>query len=130
DSPSRNVRRRPALAAEVEVDRIPELLGEIERLRRQAKGAPHSLAPRAEGRGLGHRGVRDRPGWLSVGVRRAVSPWPLVGLAAESPCGILSLRLCLPDPVILAAEIELDRITELLGEDRPPYASQARRPGE
>ena len=65
-----------------------------------------------------------------MGVRRAVSPWPLVGLTSESPCGILGLRLCLPDPVILAAEIELDRITELLGEDRPPYASQARRPGE
>ena len=61
------------------------------RARRETEGAPHPVAPRAEGRGLGHRGVRDRPGWLSVGDRRAVSPRPLVGLAAESPCGVLSL---------------------------------------
>ena len=53
---------------------------------------PWLREPKDEGWGI-EAFVTD-PGWVSVGDRRAVSPRPLVGLAAESPCGVLNLPLC------------------------------------
>ena len=69
------VRNMDALAARLKEHHIPWL-----------------REPKDEGWGI-EAFVTD-PGWVSLGDRRAVSPRPLVGLAAESPCGVLNLPLC------------------------------------
>ena len=69
------VREMDALAARLKEHHIPWL-----------------REPKDEGWGI-EAFVTDPDGY-QWGVRRAVSPWPLVGLAAESPCGVLNLLLC------------------------------------